>query len=208
MEDEKGKFKRGLQIALILLFIIWAIKIIEIFFGISFIHLGVLPRHTSGIPGIFLFPFIHSGFQHLISNSFPLLLLITAMFYFYPSSSFKVLILIYFFSGTLVWLFARESYHIGASGVVYGLITFTFFSGIIRWDRRSIVLSLIVTFLYGGFTWGVLPIDEKISWEGHLAGALIGIACAFLFRKSDPYDKFAGMDTEDDLSETLEGDNK
>ena len=208
MEDEKGKFKRGLQIALILLFIIWAIKIIEIFFGISFIHLGVLPRHISGIPGIFLFPFIHSGFQHLISNSFPLLLLITAMFYFYPSSSFKVLILIYFFSGTLVWLFARESYHIGASGVVYGLISFTFFSGIIRWDRRSIVLSLIVTFLYGGFTWGVLPIDEKISWEGHLAGALIGIACAFLFRKSDPYDKFAGMDTEDDLSETLEGDNK
>lgn len=204
MEEEKGKFRRGLRIALILVFIIWAVKIIEISFGISFVSFGVLPRQISGIPGIFLFPFIHSGFQHLISNSFPLLLLVTAMFYFYPSSSLKVLVLIYVFSGILVWIFARESYHIGASGVVYGLITFTFFSGIIRWDRRSIVLSLIVTFLYGGFTWGVLPIDPQISWEGHLFGALVGIVCAVIFRKSDSYDKFAGMDDESELIETLE----
>lgn len=204
MEEEKGRFKKGLNIALILLFIIWAVKIIEISFGISFIHFGVLPRHISGIPGIFLFPFIHSGFEHLVSNSFPLLFLVTAIFYFYPTSSLKVLILIYFFSGVLVWLFAREAYHIGASGVVYGLITYTFFSGIIRWDRRSIVLSLIVTFLYGGFTWGVLPIDNKVSWEGHLFGALIGMICAVLFRKSDPYDKFAGMEDEDEISETFE----
>jgi len=204
MEEEKGRFKKGLTIALILLFIIWAAKIVEISFGISFVSYGVLPRHISGILGIFLFPFIHSGFEHLISNSFPLLFLVTAMFYFYPTSSPKVLGIIYILSGTLVWLFARESYHIGASGVVYGLITYTFFSGIIRWDRRSIVLSLIVTFLYGGFTWGVLPIDPKVSWEGHLSGALIGIICAIIFRKSDPYDKFAGMDDDDEINETLE----
>jgi membrane associated rhomboid family serine protease len=204
MNDEKIKFRKGLAIALGFILAIWAVKIIELSFGISFIPYGVLPRHTSGLVGIIFYPLIHSNFEHLISNSFPILFLITALFYFYPSSSMKVLVLIYFVSGILLWIIGRESYHIGASGVVYGLITFTFFSGIIRWDRRSIVLSLIVTFLYGGFTWGVLPIDEKVSWEGHLSGALIGIICAFFFRKNDPYDKFAGMEDEE-YDETFEG---
>lgn len=204
MNDEKIKFRKGLAIALGFVLAIWAVKIIELSFGISFIPYGVLPRHTSGLVGIIFYPLIHSNFEHLISNSFPILFLITALFYFYPSSSMKVLVLIYFVSGVLLWIIGRESYHIGASGVVYGLITFTFFSGIIRWDRRSIVLSLIVTFLYGGFTWGVLPIDEKVSWEGHLSGALIGIICAFFFRKNDPYDKFAGMEDEE-YDETFEG---
>lgn len=203
MNDEKIKFRKGLAIAFGFVFAIWAVKIIELGFGISFISYGVLPRHTSGLVGIIFYPLIHSNFEHLISNSFPILFLVTALFYFYPSSSMKVLVLIYFVSGILLWVIGRESYHIGASGVVYGLITFTFFSGIIRWDRRSIVLSLIVTFLYGGFTWGVLPIDEKISWEGHLSGALIGIICAFIFRKNDPYDKFAGMD-EEEYDETMD----
>jgi membrane associated rhomboid family serine protease len=204
MNDEKIKFRKGLAIALGFILAIWAVKIIELSFGISFIPYGVLPRHTSGLVGIIFYPLIHSNFEHLISNSFPILFLITALFYFYPSSSMKVLVLIYFVSGILLWIIGRESYHIGASGVVYGLITFTFFSGIIRWDRRSIVLSLIVTFLYGGFTWGVLPIDEKVSWEGHLSGALIGIICAFFFTKNDPYDKFAGMEDEE-YDETFEG---
>lgn len=204
MNDEKIKFRKGLAIAFGFLFTIWAVKIIELSFGINFISYGVLPRHTSGLIGILFYPLIHSNFEHLISNSFPILFLVTALFYFYPSSSMKVLVLIYFVSGILLWIIGRESYHIGASGVVYGLITFTFFSGLIRWDRRSIVLSLIVTFLYGGFTWGVLPIDEKVSWEGHLSGALIGIICAFLFRKNDPYDKFAGMEDEEEYDEPME----
>lgn len=195
--SEKKKFRRGLLIALVLVFLIWIVKIIELGFDISFVRFGVLPRNVSGLPGILLFPFIHSGFDHLISNTFPIIFLVTAIFYFYPSASLRVLIIIYIFSGSLLWLIGRESYHIGASAVVYGLITFIFFSGIIRWDRRSIVLSLIVTFLYGGFTWGVLPIDETVSWEGHLSGALVGLLCAVLFRKYDPYEKFASMEDEE-----------
>jgi len=202
--SEKKKFRKGLLIALSLVIIIWLVKIIELSFDISLVHFGVLPRNTSGIIGIFLFPFIHSGFEHLISNSFPILLLVTAIFYFYPTSSLKVLIIIYFLSGTLLWIIGRESYHIGASAVVYGLVTFVFFSGIIRWDRRSIVLSLLVTFLYGGFTWGVLPIDESVSWEGHLSGALVGLLCAIIFRKYDPYEKFASMEDEDENLENFE----
>ncbi len=202
--SEKKKFRRGLLIALVLVFLIWIVKIIELGFDISFVRFGVLPRNVSGLPGILLFPFIHSGFDHLISNTFPIIFLVTAIIYFYPSASLRVLIIIYIFSGSLLWLIGRESYHIGASAVVYGLITFIFFSGIIRWDRRSIVLSLIVTFLYGGFTWGVLPIDETVSWEGHLSGALVGLLCAVLFRKYDPYEKFASMEDEDEELENFE----
>ena len=88
--------------------------------------------------------------------------------------------------GLLVWLFARESYHIGASGLVYGFAAFLFFSGLFRKDKRSIALSLLIVFLYGGMVWGVLPTDPKISFESHLFGALTGIVCAFLFRKNDP----------------------
>lgn len=203
MENEKRIFRKGLSIALSIVFVIWLIKIIEVSFDISFVSYGVLPRTFVGLRGIILYPFIHSNFEHLISNSFPILFLVTALFYFYPSSSTRVLVLIYFFSGILLWLIGRESYHIGASGVVYGLITYTFFSGIIKWDRRSIVLSLIVTFLYGGFTWGILPLDEKVSWEGHLSGALVGIVCAIVFRKYDSYDKFAGMEDNDEPAEEL-----
>lgn len=202
--SEKKKFKKGLLIAFSLLIIIWLVKIFELSSGISFVHFGVLPRNISGLIGIFLFPFIHSGFEHIISNSFPILLLVTAIFYFYPTSSLKVLIIIYILSGTLLWIIGRESYHIGASAVVYGLVTFVFFSGIIRWDRRSIVLSLLVTFLYGGFTWGVLPFDESVSWEGHLSGALVGLLCAIIFRKYDPYEKFASMEDEDEELENFE----
>lgn len=198
MDEEKRRFQKSLQISILLVLSIWLVKIVELSFNISFVSFGVLPREISGLPGILLFPFIHSDFEHLISNSFPILFLVTAIFYFYPTSASKVMIIIYIFSGILVWLIGRQSFHIGASGFVYGLVTFTFFSGIIRWDRRSIVLSLIVTFLYGGFTWGVLPLDDTVSWEGHLSGALVGIACAFMFRKNDPYDKFAGMEDEEE----------
>ncbi len=202
MSEEKTKFRRGLYVALTIVITIWIVKLIELSFGISFVKFGILPRQISGLIGIVTFPFIHANFEHLLSNSFPILFLVPAIFYFYPSAAPKVLILIYILSGVLLWFIGRESYHIGASGFIYGLVTFTFFSGVIRWDRRSIVLSLIVTFLYGGFTWGVLPIDSKISWEGHLSGAFIGIVCAFLFRKSDPYDKFAGME-EDEFNDEI-----
>jgi membrane associated rhomboid family serine protease len=89
-----------------------------------------------------------------------------------------------------VWIFARQAYHIGASGLVYGFVAFLFFSGIIRRDNRSIALALIVTFLYGGLTWGILPIKAEISWEAHLFGSIIGILLAFVFRKSDPAPKY------------------
>jgi membrane associated rhomboid family serine protease len=206
MTEEKRKFLFSLYYTVGFLLLLWIIKIIEVSSGISFIKYGLLPHHLSGMLGIITYPLIHANFNHLISNSIPLLFLGTGLLYFYPESALKVFAIIYFLPGILIWLFARTAYTIGASGLVYGFVTFFFFSGIIRRDNRSIALALIVTFLYGGLVWGVLPIDRTISWEGHLFGSLTGILCAFLFRKHDPPVKKYDWEDEpdDDKPEKLE----
>ncbi len=155
MTDEKRKFLLSIYYPAGFLFLLWIIKIIEVSFGISFIKYGLLPHHLSGLIGIITYPLIHANFSHLISNSIPLLFLGVGLFYFYPVSAIKVFVLVYFIPGILIWFFARTAYHIGASGLIYGLVTFFFFSGIIRRDNRSIALALVVTFLYGSLVWGV-----------------------------------------------------
>jgi membrane associated rhomboid family serine protease len=108
------------------------------------------------------------------------------LFYAYTNSSFKVFFSVYFLSNVLVWVFAREAYHIGASGIVYGLVTFLFFVGVFRRDTKSIGLSLLVIFMYGGLVWGILPTDPTISFEAHLSGAIVGLVAALLWRNADP----------------------
>lgn len=201
MNKEKEKFKKSIIVPVTFIIIIWIVKLSEVLFDINFVRFGLYPRETFGLIGIAAAPLIHSNFEHLISNTFPLLFLGSGIFYFYPSSSKKVFFIVYFVTNILVWFFGRSSFHIGASGIAYGLVTFSFFSGVIRWDRRAIVLSLIVTFLYGSYTWGILPLDEKVSYESHLSGAVVGAACAFIFRKQDPYEKFAGMDENESQEE-------
>ncbi|HUF20040.1 MAG TPA: rhomboid family intramembrane serine protease, partial [Burkholderiales bacterium] len=85
----------------------------------------------------------------------------------------------------LVWLFGRAAIHVGASGLVYGLVAYIFFAGVLRRDRRAVAASMLVFFLYGSLAWGVLPIEPGVSWETHLAAALIGVALAFAFRHLD-----------------------
>ena len=198
MTGEKRKFLISLYYPLGFILFLWIIKIIEVTLYISFIQYGLLPHHLPGLIGIITYPLIHANFNHLISNSIPLLFLGTGLIYFYPNASLKVFLLIYFIPGILIWFFARPAYHIGASGLVYGLVSFFFFSGIIRRDNRSIALALVVTFLYGSLVWGVLPIDKTISWEGHLFGSLTGILCAVIFRKYDPPKKYDWEDEPDD----------
>ncbi|HMS65089.1 MAG TPA: rhomboid family intramembrane serine protease [Ignavibacteria bacterium] len=170
--------------------VLWIIQFFQYLTESDLSAYGVFPGKISGLKGIFFSPLIHSGFSHLISNSITLFLLLFGTLYFYRSSVIKVFIIIYIFEGILVWLFARPSYHIGASGLVYGFAGFLFFSGVFRKDKRSVSLSLLIVFLYGGMVWGVLPTDPKISFESHLFGALLGILCAFIFRKSDPPPKY------------------
>ena len=108
------------------------------------------------------------------------------LLYGYPRSAKVLLPLVYVGGGAAVWLFAREAYHIGASGMAFGMLFFVFTTGALRWDRRAIALSMIVFFLYGGMLWGVFPSTPDVSFESHLSGALIGIVLAYVLRHRDP----------------------
>lgn len=188
--SEKKKFVRCLVYPVTFVVLLWTIKILEMSLEFNLVSFGIFPRKFSGLIGIITAPLIHADFNHLFSNSLPLLCLGVGISYAYPTISKKLFLGVYVLHGLLVWIFARQAYHIGASGLVYGFVAFLFFSGIIRRDNRSIALALIVTFLYGGLTWGILPIKAEISWEAHLFGSIIGILLAFVFRKSDPAPKY------------------
>ena len=163
---------------------IWIVYWFEIRFGVNFTPYGVKPLTFSGLKGIFLSPFIHGSLSHLWHNTVPLFVLTTALFYFYHKIAWRVLLFIVLLSGLGTWLIGRSAYHIGMSGVIYGLVSFLFFKGIRAKHFRLIALSLLVVFLYGSLVWGTLPMDEKISWEGHLAGFVSGAILGFCFRES------------------------
>ncbi|MBK7630654.1 MAG: rhomboid family intramembrane serine protease [Ignavibacteriales bacterium] len=189
MQNTKELFRK-LIIPLTFPLLLWVIYLVTYLLDIPAYKLGILPRNISGLVGIFTSPLIHGGFSHLISNSAPLIFMGLGIFYFYPKVAYKVFTIIYLGTGILVWIFAREVYHIGASGIIYGFVSFLFFSGIFRKDNRSIALALVVIFLYGGLIWGVLPVEKGVSWESHLSGAIVGIIASFIFRKVDPPKKY------------------
>ncbi|MDH5656873.1 MAG: rhomboid family intramembrane serine protease [Spirochaetia bacterium] len=178
--------KKSLFLTLSFAGVAWIVKVIEIIYGISFSSYGIHPGKFIGLSGILFAPFLHGDFLHLFSNTAPLVLLGTFMLYLYPSSSKVVLPAVYILGGLGVWIFARPSVHIGASGLIYGLFGFILFSGIIRRDPAPMALSLIAVFLYGGMVWGVLPVQNDVSFESHLSSAVIGAFLAFPMRKKDP----------------------
>ncbi|WP_319503171.1 rhomboid family intramembrane serine protease [uncultured Draconibacterium sp.] len=182
-EMEKKIFFHSLLFPALFVLLLWLVKIVELTSGLSFVEFGIFPRHINGLQGILFSPFIHSDFSHLISNSLPFFILGFMLIYFYRRISYRIFFLLYILSGISTWLMGREAWHIGASGVVYALAAFHFVSGIIRSDVRLLTLSAIVVFLYGGLVWGLLPIRPEISWEGHLSGAIFGVALAFYYRK-------------------------
>lgn len=175
--------EKVIVIPLLFVFVIWFIYWLEIKFGWNFNKLGVYPRTLNGFKGVFLSPFIHSDTKHLFNNSIPLLVLSASLFYFYKKVAVKVLLIGGFFAGLLTWSIARESYHIGASGIVYLLFSFIFFSGIIKKHYRLVAMSLVTIFLYGSMVWYMLPIKEGMSWEGHLSGFIVGLILAVIYRK-------------------------
>ncbi|MFO1314413.1 MAG: rhomboid family intramembrane serine protease [Burkholderiales bacterium] len=153
--------------------------------GLPLQRYGVQPHAWAGLPGILLAPLLHADAAHLASNAVPLLVAGTAMLHLYPDASRYVLPAVYVGPGIAVWLLGRESVHLGASGLVYGLVSYIFVAGLIRRDRRAIAAALLVSFLYGTLVWGVFPIRVGVSWETHLAGAVVGVALAFVFAARD-----------------------
>ena len=143
------------------------------------------PGSGAGLIGIFTAPLLHAGFEHILSNTLPLFIALTATLYLYPRSSFRVIPLIWLGSGALAWLIGRPNLHYGASGVIYGLLAYVFIGGLLRRDLRSVSVSLMVGFFYGSMVWGVLPIRPHMSWEMHLSGAAFGVLLAVLYRNWD-----------------------
>ena len=168
---------------------LWIVYWFEVKWGFNFTKYGLYPRTLKGLRGILFSPFIHSGIKHLFNNSIPLFVLLLSLFYFYNKIALKVLVYGLLLSGILTWIIARDSYHIGASGIVYLLFSFVLFSGIISRYNRLIAVSLIVIFLYGSMIWYILPIEEGISWEGHLSGFLVGLFLAIVYRNYGPKKK-------------------
>jgi membrane associated rhomboid family serine protease len=181
----RANFRLAFKIALGFVALIWLIDILNWALDLELQRFGVRPRQFAGLPGILLAPLLHGGPVHLIANSLPLLVLGTGMLYLYPNSAVKVLPAVYLGPGIAVWVFAAGGVHVGSSGLVYGLVTYVFVAGLIRLDRRAIAASLLVAFLYGSMVWGVLPIQPGVSWESHLAGALIGVLMAIVLRRLD-----------------------
>ncbi|NQU85265.1 MAG: rhomboid family intramembrane serine protease [Mariniphaga sp.] len=182
-ELEKKILIHSLIFSAIFIFLFWLVEIIEQSFGLSFVTFGVYPLHLKGLKGILFSPFIHSNYNHLMANSLPFFILLTALVYYYRRISYRIFFLVYIISGICVWLGGRPAWHIGASGVVYGLAAFHFVSGILRNDVRLLTVSVIVVFLYGSMFWGIFPMKPDVSWEAHLWGAVSGVLLAIYYRK-------------------------
>ncbi|NVO08582.1 MAG: rhomboid family intramembrane serine protease [Bacteroidales bacterium] len=184
--EEIKRFRYSLVLPLVFVLLLWLIKIVDFSERLDLYLFGVFPRNIKGLFGIIFSPLLHSDFNHLISNSIPLLFLGTGIIYFYRDLAYKVIGIIWLVSGICVWIIARDSYHIGASGLIYGIASFLFLSGVIRKDYRLASISLLVVFLYGGLVWGIFPFFPQISWEYHFFGCLSGFFAAVIYRKKGP----------------------
>lgn len=203
-QSEKNKEKNDLLRALfyptVFIIILWIVKLAEVVFHWPLTNFGLVPRSINYLPGILTTPFLHADFLHLLSNTGPVFILGSFLFYFYKAIAWRVILWIYVLSGIWLWIGGREAMHIGASGLVYGLAAFLFLSGIFSKNTALMTVTLIITFLYGSLIWGFFPEffpKENISWEGHLFGFIAGVLMALYFRKEIPQPKQYQWDEEE-----------
>ena len=149
---------------------------------------AVYPRHLNGLWGIFTIVFIHADLDHLLNNLLSFMILSTFLFLFYKQIAWNVLWISYLSSGLFLWVIGRESWHVGASGLIYAIAFFLFFSGLIRKFAPLMAISFVVVLLYGSMVWHLFPwqIDDPISWEGHLSGGVVGLVLSLLYRNKGP----------------------
>ena len=186
LQDDRIRLRRSFRLAMAFAALLWIIKTAGVIFHLDLVQYGVYPLQSGALTGIITGPLVHGSWSHLFTNTLPVVILCTALFYGYPRSAKPALTVIWLGSGLGVWLFAREAYHIGASGLTFGIMFFLLVIGILRWDKRAIALSMIIFFLYGSMIWGIFPSEPGVSYESHFFGAVIGTLLAFALKKHDP----------------------
>ncbi len=161
----------------------WVIYFAGLVLPFNFYKLGIYPRTLRGCWGILFAPLIHGSLLHILSNTFPMLILGVILFLFYDKIAKSVFYQGYLYTNILVWIFARPAYHIGASGLIYSIASFLIFFGIFRKELKSILISVAILLLYGGLVYGILPVQPGISWESHLMGGFTGLVLASAYAK-------------------------
>jgi len=187
VQSDKRTFWQNVLVVFSLVAVLWVIQFLQYQGIYDFSDFANHPRHLEGIKGIFFSPFLHNpvSLDHIISNTLPLLVLMMVLLSAYPKVAIHTLLFIHVISGSLVWLLAPENtYHVGISGIVYGIACFLIASGLFRRDRTSVTIAILVTLVYGGMVIGFIP-AQGVSWQSHLYGALSGAFMAFIFRNRD-----------------------
>jgi membrane associated rhomboid family serine protease len=169
---------------LLFVMLLWVIKGVEVGYHLHFSRYGLMPRNIDALTGIISFPLVHGDWEHLISNSAGLLVLGFLLFTFHRDIAYCVVLQIWLLHAVWLWLGGRANYHIGASGIIYGLAAFLFFTGVFKKEKSTMTISLLVVFLYGSMVWGLMPFLQGISWEGHLFGGAAGLLMAWYYRKT------------------------
>jgi membrane associated rhomboid family serine protease len=220
MQQKKHTFINSSLFPLLFTLLMWIVFYFDRAYNLDLNRFGTEPLRAKGLLGILFSPLLHGDFGHVLSNTVPLLILGTLLFYYYKEVAWKVFFVVYFLPSVLEWLLSdllrgeHVGGHIGASGIVYGLAGFLFFSGVIRKDKTLGGVTLLVTFLYGSVIWGIFPVEmrramrifsehENISWEGHLFGLLSGSALAYIYRKRGTQrQEYKWEEEEDDMDES------
>lgn len=178
------QLQSGLKLILGIAAAMWLVALANLVTGLRLSDLGVYPRTVDGLIGIPLSPLIHHSLPHVAANTIPFAVLGGLVVLRGPRVFWQVTIGITLIGGTAVWLLARPAYHAGASGLIFGYFGYLVACA---WDERSfssLMVAILVVFLYGGMLWGVLPSLPGISWEGHLFGLAAGVACSRLMSQS------------------------
>ena len=189
MSQPKNSFSQEIQKQISILgsfvAIFWILEILDQFvFHHTLDGYGIRPHSLIGLRGILFAPFLHGGFGHLIANTVPLLILGWLVMIQETSDFWIVTLITMLVGGVGTWILgAPNSVHIGASSLIFGYLGFLLLRGYFQRNIASILLSLVVGFLYGGLIWGVLPTQPGISWQGHLFGFLGGVLSAKLIAK-------------------------
>lgn len=197
----------------------WVVFFFNIKYNLNLEQFGIKPHEIDGLKGILFMPFLHENFEHLFSNTVPILVAGFFLFYYFKNLTFIILSIIWLGSGLFLWFIGEQgTLHIGASGVVYGLVFFLLVSGIIRGNRQLAAVSLVMVFLYGSIMWGLFPeyvklLKENISWEGHLGGAISGTFTAIILLKKGPQKPIEKVqededETTDEFPYWMEGENE